>query len=255
MVGSNICAKHELVRLAVAVVVVVADDVLTVAPVEQVGVGATAAFDAVVAGASRERIGSIAVRILRFDDVITATPVDGVASSGTKGDRVVAFSTQQRVGTAATIGNDVVPSTAVDGVAAVAVGDSVVAAVAIQRVVVSEAIQRVGSVRTVYHVAHRVELCFAQTAAIAKDQSFNLILAAAVPVFDDDLVGRRCVVRVVDFDYQVVAGTAYEQVTRHNARAEHELVRLAVAVVVVVADDVLTVAPVEQVGVISENGK
>ncbi len=131
----NARAKHELVRLAVAVVVVVADDVLTVAPVEQVGVGATAAFDAVVAGASRERIGSIAVRILRFDDVITATPVDGVASSGTKGDRVVAFSTQQRVGTAATIGNDVVPSTAVDGVAAVAVGDSVVAAVAIYHVV------------------------------------------------------------------------------------------------------------------------
>ena len=89
----------------------------------------------------------------------------------------------------------------------------------------------------------------AQAGAVGKAQRLDLILTGQEPVLDGDLIRSGCIAGVVDLDHQVVAGAAHEQVAGRNPGAKHDPVCLVVVAVVVVANGVLAISPIEHIRV------
>ena len=250
---------------------VVVDRVLAVAPVEDVGVGAGATHDPVVASASVVGIAHGSERkvlLPRLDQVIPGAALNRVVGVVPIGDVVVAVTAAQHVGARAFVGDHVITGTTfkhvastvvvqvvvtvttVNGVVAVPRRNGVVAAFAVGPGRIRPQSDGVCGVRSGHR--HRAHMRRCPRRAIRKLHLLDAVVAV-VPVLDGDLVGCGWVVRVVDFDKQVVAHSGERQVAGRDARAKHQFVlaaqREVPVVMAVVVDRVLAVASVKDVGV------
>ena len=237
-----------------------------VTPVEEVGIGAAAALDAVIARTAMEGVGiaGVAVAVVaNLDQIVAIAAINGVVGGAAKSDRVVAGAAIDRAVGAITQGDRVVSVTAVDGIVVTANRDGVVALATMDRGVVYPGDDRVvaspavcksrirpqGNRIRAFRSDHRPigKIVRRQHRAIGKLELFNPVVSV-IPMLNGYLVGCRRIVRVIDFDHQVVAGAADRDVIHCNSRPKHDSV-LARQVTAVVVDGVLTVAPVEKIGI------